>query len=188
MPTKTLHRVPAHLNPQTITLPHPQEEAGDQKFIWGSKFRTSDMQLRVRRFLATYYDPNADAAAAAAGTGRGQPTYMQLLREVGGWVGGWVGGGLIGVGGALRGVRRAVEGWLDGQTACPGPGAPAPVESPRPRPAPRRLPRQMVMDGRFGLNVDMCDVYAFDRLLYQVGPRAAGGGQQTAARQAAWGA
>jgi hypothetical protein len=39
------------------------------------------MQLRVRRFLATYYDPAA-AAAAAPGGGRGQPTYMQLLREV----------------------------------------------------------------------------------------------------------
>ncbi|GBF94366.1 hypothetical protein Rsub_07180 [Raphidocelis subcapitata] len=83
------------------------EDAGEQKFIWGSKFRTSDMQSRVRRFLATYYDPARDAAAAAAGVGRGQPTYAQLLRE-------------------------------------------------------------MVLDGRFGLNVDMADVYACDRLLYQV--------------------
>ncbi|KIY94057.1 DNA replication licensing factor mcm4, partial [Monoraphidium neglectum] len=82
------------------------EESGEQRFIWGSKFRTSDMQSRVRRFLVTFYDPTRDAAAAAAGSAR-QPTYMQLLRE-------------------------------------------------------------MVMDGRFGLNVDMDDVYACDRLLYQV--------------------
>lgn len=95
-----------------------QEDAGDQNFIWGSKFRTADMKSRVRRFLATYYDPSRDAAAAsdatpagagAAGAGaqRGQPTYAQLLRE-------------------------------------------------------------MVLDGRFGLSVDMADVHACDRLLYQV--------------------
>lgn len=60
-------------------VPPMQEDAGEQKYIWGSKFRTSDMQSRVRRFLATYYDPSRDSTGEG---GSGQPTYMQLLREV----------------------------------------------------------------------------------------------------------
>lgn len=84
------HRLSAHTPPAqprtprlaAFPLPHPQEDAGEQRFIWGSKFRTADMVARVRRFITTYYDPERAAAATVAVGAPGQPTYMQLLREV----------------------------------------------------------------------------------------------------------